>query len=150
MPISAEDRAKIIAATDRGMPLQFAARLVKSTASEVRAEMKRDRNFATAVYEAEAKCMDECLAALKGAKQWQANTFVLESRWPGQFRRNRKLPEPVAQAPLPLNDERLGRLNMADFVMLEYLWDKMNGRPTVLDVPEPPRRQNGQGPEISR
>jgi hypothetical protein len=146
MPLSEEDRAKIIAATDRGMPLQFAARLVKSTASAVRAEMQRNRGFATAVYEAEAKCMDECLAALKGAKQWQANTFILESRWPGQFRRNRKLPEPVAQTPLPLNDERLGRLDANDFSLLTYLWDKMNGRPTVLEIPDIPSLRNRRTP----
>ena len=149
MPLNNDDRKTIIDSVELGMPLDRVAPLVGTTVRHVRAEMKADRKFGASVKAAESRCMKHCLEALKASKQWQANTFVLESRWPGQFRRNRKLPDPVAQTPLPLNDERLGRLNMADFVMLEYLWDKMNGRPTVLDVPEPPRRQNGQGPPIS-
>ena len=149
MSITPEDRKTVIESVEVGMPLCKVAPLVKTTARRLRAEMKADPRFGAEVNAAESRCMKRCLDALEKCTQWQANTFLLESRWPGQFRRNRKIPDPVPQTPLPLNDERLGRLNMADFIMLEYLWDKMNGRPTIVDVPNPPRRNNGQGPEIS-
>lgn len=149
MTLTVDEREKIVNGVELGMPLEKVAPLVGKTVRQVRAEMKSDAHFGAKVKAAESRCMERCLEALKGSKQWQANTFLLESRWPGQFRRNRKLPEAVAQTPLPLNDERLGRLNLADFVMLEYLWDKMNGRPTIVDVPELPRRHNGQSPPFS-
>ena len=149
MSLTDSERSTVLESVELGMPLDRVAPLVNTTVRHLRAEMKADRKFGAAVKAAESRCMKHCLEVLKTSKQWQANTFVLESRWPGQFRRNRKLPDPVAQTPLPLNDERLGRLNLADFVLLEYLWNKMNGRPTIVDVPDPPRRENGQGPPIS-
>ena len=144
MSLSDDDRTRIITSVELGMPLDKVAALVKKSVRQLRTEMKSNRAFGDEVKAAESRCMEGCLQALKGCKHWQANTFLLESRWPGQFRRNRKLPEPVAQTPLPLNDERLGRLNLADFVLLEYLWNKMNGRPADLEIPRLSGRRNGR------
>lgn len=150
MSMTPENRKTIVESVELGMPLDKVAPLVESTVRQVRAEMRADPKFGAQVKAAESRCMERCLKALEKCAQWQANTFLLESRWPGQFRRNRKLPEPVAQTPLPLNDERLGRLDAKDFSLLTYLWDKMNGRPAVLEIPDIPNLRNRRTPPLAR
>lgn len=144
MQLSETHRQSIIKSVGLGMPLRHVARLVKTTAGQIRAEMRADPDFAAEVHAAEAGCMERCLEALKNARQWQANTFLLESRWPGQFRRNRKPQESRPGLPTPLSDDRLANLDMVDLMLLDHLWAKMNGQPSPLDLPPPTGGSNGQ------
>lgn len=144
MQLSETHRQSVINSVGLGMPLRHVARLVKTTAGQIRAEMRADADFAAEVHAAEAGCMQRCLEALKDARQWQANTFLLESRWPGQFRRNRTPPEPRLGRVIHLTDERLANLDMVDLLLLDHLWAKMNGLPSPLDVPPSTGGSNGQ------
>ena len=98
MPLEAHIRTDIINAVKLGMPIPTAADLVGVTASSVRSEMSRDREFGRKVRQATAECMQGRLKALEKLENWQALAFILESLWPRRFgRKRRQMPKVIVR-----------------------------------------------------
>jgi len=123
--LSPEKRNELIKAAGLGMPWRLIAALIMVSLEELEGIRRDDPDLAKSVREAEAKCMKKMLEKLSDAEQWQASTFVLQSRWPGQFGRNRKPRIRKKVEPSPTK-EMFGRLKPHEFEMWSYLTNKMN------------------------
>lgn len=124
-PSDADAREMILEAAKIGMPWKIIAQFVGMTLSELSDLRHADRELTRAIFQARAECMHELLAQLATVKQWQAITFILESRWPEHFGRNRKRKKKSLLVPEP-SEVMLNALSPEEFIAFRNMLDKMH------------------------
>ena len=145
--LSDDQQKEIASAFGLGMPWPLIAALIEMTMDELASLKRREPDLAKVVRKAEAECMKGLLEKLNKAQQWQASTFLLQSRWPGKFGRNRKPRVRKKTEPSPTK-EMFGRLKPDEFEMWTYLTNKMNGD-DKSGKPRPDSDKRGENGTIS-
>ena len=122
--LTPEQREQVENAAGLGMPWRLIAALITMTLDDLNALRRKEPDLAKAVRKAEAACMESLLKRLQEAKQWQALTFVLQSRWPANFGRNRK-PRKKKPVEPPPSRKMLERLTPEQLTLYNSLLDIM-------------------------
>src|SRR5665213_2918161 len=129
-----KNHTEIVNAAKIGMPWKVIARLVNMSLSELNDLRHQERELARAVLHAQATCMNDLLTKLNDVKQWQALTFILESRWPEHFGRNRTRKRTHPPGDPDPTEEMLNALTPDEYQNFRAMVDKMHAAKKLSDT----------------